>query len=151
MNDPSKQSHCWSKGPYPSKTIEINGWMTPKPSKNHWKQWSGGWKSFNGDGWVTQKNITIPSLPKNDHCSPLVLVNKSACHKVLHATSKCSIRWSKLSHHTQWSTVTTGWKRDDDWISNLLWLERTPQHSLMYWHYLWAVDSQFEIEATTHP
>ena len=37
------------------KTIETNGWMTPKPSKNHWKQWCGGWKSVNGNGWATQK------------------------------------------------------------------------------------------------
>ena len=81
-----------------------------KPLKNHWKQWSGGWKSLNGDGWMTPKplknhrvqwsvikkvvngdcqkgsktieeplmpmvlagkNHRIPSLPKNDHCSPL--------------------------------------------------------------------------------
>ena len=25
VNDPSKPSHCWSKGPWPSKTIETNG------------------------------------------------------------------------------------------------------------------------------
>ena len=28
-----------------------------KPSKNHWKQWSGGWKSLNGDGWMTPKPL----------------------------------------------------------------------------------------------
>ena len=28
-----------------------------KPSENHWKQWSGGWKSLNGDGWMTQKPL----------------------------------------------------------------------------------------------
>ena len=82
MNDPSKPSHCWTNGPWPLKTIETNGWMTPKPSKNHCKEWSGGWNQLmamvewpkkhwktiesNGQwpknignryGWVTTKNI----------------------------------------------------------------------------------------------
>ena len=50
-----KPSHSWINGPWPLKTIEANGWRAPKPSKNHWNEWSGGWKSFNGDGRVTQK------------------------------------------------------------------------------------------------
>ena len=90
------QNHRW---PLVSKIL--------KPSKNHWKQWSGGWKSLNGDGWMTPKPLkkhrvqwsdskrvfngdgqrvakplmpmvlaeknSITSLPKNDHCSPLVV------------------------------------------------------------------------------
>ena len=35
-----------------------NQWLNDhEPSKNHLKQWSGGWKSVNGDGHVTQKAL----------------------------------------------------------------------------------------------
>ena len=44
VNDTLKPSHRWTNGPWPLKIIETNGWKTPKPSKNHWNQWSGGWK-----------------------------------------------------------------------------------------------------------
>ena len=46
--------HCW------------NQWLNdPKPSKSHWKQWSGGWKSVNVDGWVTPKPLkAMVSGPK---------------------------------------------------------------------------------------
>ena len=49
------------------------------------KQWSGGWKSVNGDGWVTQK-------PSKNHwclwflivqCSPLVLLQKLSKELIL--------------------------------------------------------------------
>ena len=42
VNDTLKPSHRWTNGPLPLKTIEANGWRTPKPSKNHWNQWSWG-------------------------------------------------------------------------------------------------------------
>ena len=34
----------------PSKTIETNSCLTPKPSKNHWTQWLPQTIPFNGDG-----------------------------------------------------------------------------------------------------
>ena len=59
-------------------------WPSPskfwKPSKNHWFQWLGPQKTFNGDGptlskpsknhwsqWWPKKKLTIPSLWKIDH------------------------------------------------------------------------------------
>ena len=48
--DPLKPFHRLTNGPWPSKTIETNGWTTPKPLKNHRCQWSAYQKTFNGDG-----------------------------------------------------------------------------------------------------
>ena len=70
-------------------SLNGDGWMTPKPLKNHWVQLSFGKKVVNGDGQrpkgtktienpsmpmvPAEKKHPIPSLPKNDHCSPLAL------------------------------------------------------------------------------
>ena len=48
--DPLKPFHRLTNGPWPSKTIETNGWTTPKPLKNHQCQWSANQKTINGDG-----------------------------------------------------------------------------------------------------
>ena len=55
--------------------------MTPKPLKKHQVQWSVIKKVVNGDGQMGAKPLMpmvlagkkhrIPSLPENDHCSPL--------------------------------------------------------------------------------
>ena len=42
--------HRRTNGRQPSKTIETNGCLTPKPSKNHWTQWLSLTIPFNGDG-----------------------------------------------------------------------------------------------------
>ena len=42
--------HRHTNGRQPSKTIETNGCLTPKPSKNHWTQWLSLTIPFNGDG-----------------------------------------------------------------------------------------------------
>ena len=39
-----------------TKTIELNVWETQKPSINHWKQWAGGWKTFNSDSLMIQNH-----------------------------------------------------------------------------------------------
>ena len=70
-------NHCW---PSISKF--------QKPLKNHWNQWLDPPKTFNGDGpkvlkplknhhsqwWPEKKTLTIPSLPKIDHCRGLSLL-----------------------------------------------------------------------------
>ena len=62
-----------------------------KPSKNHWKQWSGGWKSLNGDGWMTPK-------PLKNH-----RVQWSVIKKVVNGDSQRGAKPSK-NHQCQWSS-----------------------------------------------
>ena len=49
-NDVSLPSHCWTNGWQPLKNIVTNGWLTEKPSKNHWSQWLSRYHSINGNG-----------------------------------------------------------------------------------------------------
>ena len=72
------QHHSW---PFVSKI-----W---KPSKNHWKQWSGGWKSLNGDGWMTPK-------PLKNH-----RVQWSVIKKVVNGDGQRGAKPSK-NHWCQW-------------------------------------------------
>ena len=60
-----------------------------KPSKNHWKQWSGGWKSLNGDGWMTPK-------PLKNH-----RVQWSVIKKVVNGDGQRGAKPSK-NHWSQW-------------------------------------------------
>ena len=60
-----------------------------KPSKNHWKQWSGGWKSLNGDGWMTPK-------PLKNH-----RVQWSVIKKVVNGDGQRGAKPSK-NHWCQW-------------------------------------------------
>ena len=50
FNDGMLPFHRRTNGRQPSKTIETNGCLTPKPSKNHWTQWLSLTIPFNGDG-----------------------------------------------------------------------------------------------------
>ena len=63
--------------------------MQEKPSKNHWKQWSGGWKSLNGDGWMTPKTL------KNHR------VQWSVIKKVVNGDGQRGAKPSK-NHWCQW-------------------------------------------------
>ena len=49
-NDVSLPSHRWTNGWQPLKNIVTNGWLTDKPSKNHWSQWLSRYHSINGNG-----------------------------------------------------------------------------------------------------
>ena len=60
-----------------------------KPSKNHKKQWSGGWKSLNGDGWMTPK-------PLKNH-----RVQWSVIKKVVNGDGQRGAKPSK-NHWCQW-------------------------------------------------
>ena len=60
-----------------------------KASKNHWKQWSGGWKSLNGDGWMTPK-------PLKNH-----RVQWSVIKKVVNGDGQRGAKPSK-NHWCQW-------------------------------------------------
>ena len=53
-----KPFHRLTNGPWPSKTIETNGWAIQKPLKNHRWQWSGYQKTFNGK-WRPPKPLKI--------------------------------------------------------------------------------------------
>ena len=95
----------WSGG---WKSLNGNGWMTPKPLKNHCVQWSVSKKVVNGDGqrvakpskihwcqWFSQKkNHPIPSLPKNEHCSPLTRMDIFKLSTVLkYSGNGAEFRW----------------------------------------------------------
>ena len=60
-----------------------------KPSKNHWKQWSGGWKSLNGACWMT------PQPLKNHR------VQWSVTKKVVNGDGQRAAKPSK-NHWSQW-------------------------------------------------
>ena len=49
-SDVSLPSHRWTNGWQPLKNIVTNGWLTEKPSKNHWSQWLSRYHSINGNG-----------------------------------------------------------------------------------------------------
>ena len=49
-NDVSLPSHCWTNGWQPLKNIVTNGWLTEKPSKNHWSHWLNRYHSINANG-----------------------------------------------------------------------------------------------------
>ena len=49
-SDVSLPSHHWTNGWQPLKNIVTNGWLTEKPSKNHWSQWLSRYHSINGNG-----------------------------------------------------------------------------------------------------
>ena len=62
-------------------TVEVNGWVTQKPWKTHWKQWCMGWITFYGYGWMTK-----------NHRKPIESTGLEAKnHEMLVVTSKISI------------------------------------------------------------
>ena len=57
----------WTNGRQPSKTIETNGCLTQKPSKNHWTQWLSLTIPSSDQWWTTIENHPLPMVawPKN--------------------------------------------------------------------------------------
>ena len=45
-SDVSLPSHRWTNSWQPLKNIVTNGWLTEKPSKNHWSQWLSRYHSI---------------------------------------------------------------------------------------------------------
>ena len=57
-SDVSLPSHCWT-----------NGWLTEKPSKNHWSQWLSKYHSINGNGHLRNHWFVAMVV----HCLPFYL------------------------------------------------------------------------------
>ena len=138
FNDGMLPFHRWTNGRQPSKTIETNGCLTPKPSKNHWTQWLPLTIPFNGDG-AFQNHWNFAMVAKCGPKSP-----KSFDHAFSLQNGLVTLKWFIYPLSVSSSAFVRKWdmSRLQAFLRSFKWAKTIVDHRTRIWGNHWkTIDS----------